>query len=67
MNGGLLVCRNQKWQVATIRDAGEKCTKAELYNEYVLNLCENENYWKIIKHKNYNPRIIEYITKINTI
>lgn len=37
MNGGLLVCRNQKWQVATIRDAGEKCTKAELYNEYVLN------------------------------
>ncbi|MCI1779249.1 MAG: hypothetical protein LKI53_04745 [Bacteroidales bacterium] len=23
---------------------------------------QNKNYWKIIKHKNYNPRLIEYFT-----
>ncbi|MDF2607404.1 MAG: hypothetical protein K0S34_1600 [Bacillales bacterium] len=32
------------------------------YN-YFKGLKENKNYLKIIKHKNYNPRIIEYISK----
>ena len=37
INGTLLVCKESKWQVADIRDAGEKCTKDELYKETVLN------------------------------
>ncbi|MFA7064693.1 MAG: restriction endonuclease [Bacilli bacterium] len=35
----------------------------ELPQEYLWQIKTNKNYAKIIKHKNYNPRIIEYITK----
>lgn len=44
-----------------------------LYNHlYHSNLSENslkeifsnKNYWKVIKHRNYNPRLIEFITDI---
>lgn len=31
--------------------------------DYLSNIKLNKNYFKIIKHKNYNPRIIEYTTK----
>jgi hypothetical protein len=30
---------------------------------YLSSIKANKNYFKVIKHKNYNPRIIEYITK----
>ena len=30
--------------------------------EYFYNIKKDKNYYKIIKHHNYNPRIIEYIT-----
>lgn len=33
--------------------------------EYLLAVKENRNYLKIIKHKNYIPRVIEFITKEN--
>ncbi len=35
----------------------------ELPIEYFLKIKENKNYASIIKHKNFNPRIIEHITK----
>ncbi len=34
-----------------------------LPEEYMLEFRMNKNYALIIKHKNYNPRIIEYVTK----
>lgn len=34
-----------------------------LPKEYTLEIKKNRNYYKIINHKNYNPRIIEYISK----
>jgi len=34
-----------------------------LSKEYILQIKKNKNYFQIIKHKNYNPRIIEYVTK----
>ena len=30
--------------------------------EYLENIKNNRNYLQIVKHKNYNPRIIEYVT-----
>lgn len=35
----------------------------ELPNEYLSCIKDHKNYVSIIKHKNYNPRIIEYVTK----
>ena len=35
---------------------------SELPYEYILALIDNEHYLDIIKHSNYNPRIIEYMT-----
>lgn len=34
-----------------------------LPDKYFLNVKSNENYLKIVRHKNYNPRLIEYVTK----
>ncbi|MGL5655516.1 MAG: hypothetical protein ACRCXY_01600 [Fusobacteriaceae bacterium] len=34
-----------------------------LPSDYFNEIKSNENYLKIINHKNYNPRIIEYVTK----
>ncbi len=31
--------------------------------EFLLNIKKNKNYLSIVKHKNYNPRIIEFVTK----
>lgn len=33
--------------------------------DYLTNIKSEKHYLKVIKHKNYNPRIIEYITKRN--
>lgn len=30
-------------------------------NEYFEDIRTNQRYWQIIKHRNYNPRIIEYV------
>ncbi|MDD2656858.1 MAG: ATP-binding protein [Patescibacteria group bacterium] len=30
--------------------------------KYLSKIVENKNYWKIIKHTNFNPRLIEFIT-----
>ena len=35
---------------------------SELPYEYILALIDNEHYLDIIKHSNYNPRIIDYMT-----
>ncbi len=35
----------------------------ELPRVYFLNIKEDKNYFKIVAHKNYNPRIIEYVLK----
>lgn len=35
---------------------------SELPYEYILALIDNEHYLDIIKHPNYNPRIIDYMT-----
>lgn len=35
--------------------------------EYIERIKENNNYLKIIKHVNYNPRIIEHVTSSNVI
>ena len=37
----------------------------ELPKEYFSNIKSNQNYLKIVGHKNYNPRIIEHVTKSN--
>ena len=34
----------------------------EIPEEYLLKIFENKNYWTIINHRNYNPRLIEFIT-----
>lgn len=36
----------------------------QLPKKYIDVLFKNNNYWKIIRHPNYNPRIIEYITTL---
>jgi hypothetical protein len=35
----------------------------ELPQAYFLQVKQDENYLKLIKHKNYNPRIVEYVTR----
>ena len=35
--------------------------------EQMSAVCENGNYWKIIRHANYNPRLIEFFTDRNQI
>ena len=35
----------------------------DLDQEKLDEVFKNNNYWKIILHRNYNPRLIEYITK----
>ncbi len=35
----------------------------EIPIEYLLDVKKNKNYLSIVKHKNYNPRIIEFVTK----
>ncbi|CDF12029.1 restriction endonuclease [Mycoplasma sp. CAG:776] len=35
----------------------------DLPSDYFENIKYNKNYIKIVKHNNYNPRIIEYVTK----
>lgn len=37
-------------------------TSQKIGIEYFSSIKKDENYYKIIKHKNYNPRIIEYVT-----
>lgn len=32
-------------------------------SEYYASIRKNENYFKIVYHRNYNPRIIEYVTQ----
>lgn len=34
----------------------------KLKKSYRRKVFENRNYWKIIRHQNYNPRLIEFIT-----
>jgi hypothetical protein len=34
---------------------------AEVPVEHLINLCANKNYWKLISHPNFNPRIIETV------
>ena len=34
-----------------------------LPHDYFLNIKSNNNYFKIVRHKNYNPRIVEHVTK----
>jgi conserved domain protein len=36
---------------------------SNLKREYIDNIFKDKNYKKVIAHKNYNPRIIEFITK----
>jgi len=38
---------------------------SNLKRKYLKEIIQNKNYWKIIKHDNYNPRLIEFLTKIN--
>lgn len=38
---------------------------SRLSNEYIDRIYENKNYHKIIRHRNYSPRLIEYLTDIN--
>lgn len=35
----------------------------DLPNDFLVDIKKNKNYHLIVKHKNYNPRIIEYVTK----
>lgn len=38
----------------------------DLNDDFLESIFNDKNYWKIIKHENYNPRLIEYFTnKIN--
>ncbi len=36
---------------------------SDLPDEYKDSILKNKNYWKIINHRNYNPRIIERMTQ----
>jgi len=38
---------------------------SNLNRKYLKEIIKNKNYWKIIKHDNYNPRLIEFLTKKN--
>lgn len=38
---------------------------SEMRNEFLEDIKRNKNYLKIITHKNYNPRIVEYMTISN--
>ena len=38
-----------------------------LDDEYIEEFYRDRNYWKIIGHKNYNPRLIEFITDVDRI
>lgn len=38
----------------------------DIPNAYFQDLKRNKNYMQIIKHSNYNPRIIEYVTSSNS-
>ncbi|MFZ2189507.1 MAG: restriction endonuclease [Candidatus Magasanikiibacteriota bacterium] len=68
--------QNQKIKMSehevSIEDYNEWDKAKILYNHlffskinkgYFDKIVENKNYWKIIKHKNYSPRIIEFITE----
>lgn len=35
----------------------------KLPKEYYLDICRDKNYCKIVKHKNYTPRIMEFVTR----
>lgn len=35
----------------------------EVPEEYYRNICQNRNYSKIVQHKNFTPRIMEYVTR----
>lgn len=35
---------------------------SDILEEFKNKIFENKNYWKIINHENYNPRLIEFIT-----
>ncbi|WP_291293802.1 restriction endonuclease [Eubacterium sp.] len=37
----------------------------QIPNEFFEQIKANKNYWKIIRHSNYNPRIIEYVCEPN--
>lgn len=37
--------------------------ESEIEKSYLKELFTDENYWKIIQHKNYNPRLIEFFTR----
>lgn len=63
---------NYKKCIIDLRTYTDKIKAEILYNhlffsglprEYFDGLIKNENYFSIISHKNYNPRIIEYMTK----
>lgn len=53
----------------TIRDKGKILYNHLYFNNIPSYLLEEivfeKNYWKIIKHKNYNPRLIEFFTNEN--
>ncbi|MDQ3007906.1 MAG: hypothetical protein M3R47_21310, partial [Chloroflexota bacterium] len=40
---------------------------SELPKEYKQHLLKNKNYLKIASHKNFNPRIVEWMTNLNFI
>ncbi|MBN3128582.1 hypothetical protein H4F63_13995 [Pectobacterium brasiliense] len=50
----------------SIREKGEMLYNhlwhSNLEKKYLSHIFENKNYWSIIKHKNFNPRLIEFIT-----
>lgn len=39
----------------------------DLNLDFINEIFRDENYWKIIKHKNYNPRLVEYFTNTQNI
>lgn len=41
--------------------------RSDLTDEYIDEIYKDKNYFKIIKHKNFNPRLIEFITSKNRI
>lgn len=42
-------------------------TLSKLEDPYINKFFENKNYWKIINHRNYNPRIVSFVTDSNNI
>ena len=54
---------NTKFIKLTVLSSQTDCSfTSELPYEYILALIDNEHYLDIIKHSNYNPRIIDYMT-----